>query len=251
MKIWIQRKTKTLGQSIYMTLNILISACTKKGRKRSWICVIIVWSLFLQFSVGFCNCLSMWYLCICTLNILAHFTRYHLTIRSLGCKQYSWYANQLTLNSDKSITKSKHQSTYPLPHIIIVHCIKITHCRSISQLQSTNREKRQNRLTSPSTLLPPPHTLFGKCLRYFSIDLRKVKMMSNHIPSSAVTNENFGGLVLLTKNDSLPYFVNISNRYVVSGDNPVRSKVVASLWTLNMIDELSDLNRNMAIPALS
>ena len=57
--------------------------------------------------------------------------------------------------------------------------------------------------------------------------------------------------MLLTKNDSLPYLVNISNRYVVSGVNPVRSKVVASLSTLNMIDELSDLNRNMAIPALS
>ena len=81
--------------------------------------------------------------------------------------------------------------------------------------------------------------------------MRKVKIMQNHLPSSAVTNENFGGLVLLTKNDSLPYLVNISNRYVVSGDNPVRSKVVASLWTLNMIDELSDLNRNIAIPALS
>jgi hypothetical protein len=44
-----------------------------------------------------------------------------------------------------------------------------------------------------------------------------------------MANENIAGFVLMTKCVSFPYLVYNLNQYDVRGDNPVRSKVVASL----------------------
>ena len=151
-----------------------LSACTKHGKERSCICVLRICFLFIQFSVGFSNCSTVWYFVSCTLNILAHFTSYHLSTGSLGCKHYSWYATQVTLSSDQSITKQN-----------IKPGTRCTPKHSSLHKDTTPPEHFQKPIDKSwkeaKSISPPPHThtqrVFHAYLRYFSIDLCTVMMM--------------------------------------------------------------------------